>query len=99
MPSELIISVSGLRGVVGETLTSDVAQRYARAFVAGLPSGPIVMGNDGRATGPTFAQAIGEALSVTILSSPVTAFTISRTSRVGRCAELAWSSARLKAWS
>ncbi len=63
MGSELIISVSGLRGVVGETLTADVAHRYVRAFVAELPSGPIVMGNDGRATGPAFAQVIGEALS------------------------------------
>jgi phosphomannomutase len=63
MSSELIISVSGLRGVVGETLTSDVAQQYVRAFVAGLPSGPLVVGNDGRATGPTFAHAISKALS------------------------------------
>ena len=32
----LIVSVSGLRGVVGQTLTPDVAVRYAAAFVAGL---------------------------------------------------------------
>ena len=32
--SELIISVSGLRGIVGETLTDEVAFRYAAAFAA-----------------------------------------------------------------
>src|SRR5258706_9880078 len=37
--NELIISVSGLRGVVGDTLTPDVAFRYAAAFAATLPVG------------------------------------------------------------
>jgi len=60
--SDLIISVSGLRGVVGESLTPDVAIRYASAFVAGLPPGPVVLGRDGRESGPTFVAAIGESL-------------------------------------
>ena len=34
--SEPIISVSGLRGIVGETLTGEVAVRYAAAFAAML---------------------------------------------------------------
>jgi phosphomannomutase len=63
MGSEPIISVSGLRGVVGESLTADVAQRYVRAFVAGLPDGPIVIGRDGRASGPMFASVISEAIA------------------------------------
>lgn len=63
MTSELIISVSGLRGVVGESLTADVAQRYVAAFAAELPAGPIVVGNDGRESGPVFAAAIGETLA------------------------------------
>jgi phosphomannomutase len=63
MSSELIISVSGLRGVVGESLTTDVAQRYARAFLAELPEGSIVIGRDGRASGPAFAAAISEAIA------------------------------------
>ena len=37
--SELIISVSGLRGIVGETLTAEVAARYAAAFAALPPRG------------------------------------------------------------
>ncbi len=63
MASRLIISVSGLRGVVGETLTPEVAQRYAAAFVAELPPGPIVLGRDGRASGPMLADAIAATLA------------------------------------
>jgi phosphomannomutase len=63
MTSELIISVSGLRGVVGESLTADVASRYAAAFAAELPPGPVVIGRDGRESGPMFAKVIGETLA------------------------------------
>lgn len=62
MASPLIISVSGLRGVVGESLTAEVAMRYAAAFAEELPPGPIVLGRDGRASGPMFAEAIGQSL-------------------------------------
>jgi phosphomannomutase len=58
----LIVSVSGLRGVVGESLTPAVAIRYAAAFAAGLPPGPVVIGRDGRANGPPLAAAITESL-------------------------------------
>ncbi len=54
----LIISVSGLRGVVGESLTAEVAVRYADAFAAELPPGPIVITRDGRASGPMLAEAL-----------------------------------------
>jgi len=59
----LIVSVSGLRGIVGETLTADVAARYARAFAATLPPGPVVIGRDGRASGPLLAAAIADTLT------------------------------------
>ena len=61
--SELIISVSGLRGIVGETLTPDVAVRYVAAFAGKLPGGPILVGRDGRASGPMLSRAIIAALS------------------------------------
>ncbi len=56
--SELIISVSGLRGIVGETLTPPVAIDFCAAFAAGLDEGPIVITRDGRATGAMLAGAI-----------------------------------------
>ena len=61
--SELIISVSGLRGIVGASLTERVAADYARAFASHLPEGPLVVTRDGRANGPPLADAIAEALT------------------------------------
>ena len=54
--SELIISVSGLRGVVGENLTPDIAARFACAYAAGQPAGPLVLARDGRSTGRMSAR-------------------------------------------
>jgi phosphomannomutase len=62
MDDPLIVSVSGLRGVMGSSLTADVAARYAAAFAAGLPSGPVVIGRDGRESGPLLAAAIAGTL-------------------------------------
>lgn len=61
--SRLIITVSGLRGIVGETLTPEVALRYACAFAADLPPGPIVLGRDGRSTGAMLGDAIRSGLA------------------------------------
>lgn len=61
--SELIISVSGLRGVVGESLTPDIAMRYVAAFAAQLPAGPIIVGRDGRGSGPMLSRAIMASLA------------------------------------
>jgi len=58
----LIVSVSGLRGIVGGSLTPEVAARYALAFAAGLPPGPVVIGRDGRTSGPLLAAALVDAL-------------------------------------
>ena len=61
--SELIISVSGLRGIVGETLTPEVAMRYTAAFASKVPAGPIIVGRDGRSSGPMLSRAISAALA------------------------------------
>jgi phosphomannomutase len=60
----LIVTVSGLRGVVGASLTTQVAARYAAAFAATLPPGPIVLGRDGRESGPLLAAAIVARLAM-----------------------------------
>ncbi|MFK8114030.1 MAG: phosphoglucosamine mutase [Rubripirellula sp.] len=61
--SGLIISVSGLRGIVGDTLTPEVAMRFVAAFSAKLPPGPIIVGRDGRSSGPMLSKAIIASLS------------------------------------
>lgn len=63
MSAPLIISVSGLRGVVGESLTTEVAKLYVAAFAATATPGPIVVTRDGRAHGAMLAEAVGEALT------------------------------------
>jgi phosphomannomutase len=61
--TEPIISVSGLRGIVGESLTPDVASRYVTAFAGTLPAGSIVVTRDGRASGPVLAKAVASSLA------------------------------------
>jgi phosphomannomutase len=60
--TEPIISVSGLRGIVGETLSPEVAIRYAAAFSAIAPPGPIVLARDSRPSGRMLAGAINAGL-------------------------------------
>lgn len=60
--AELIISVSGLRGVIGENLTPELAARFACAYAAGQAEGPLVLARDGRSTGRMLTDAIRGAL-------------------------------------
>ena len=60
--TEPIISVSGLRGIVGETLTPEVAIRYAAAFAAIAPPGDILVGRDSRPSGRMLSLAIHAGL-------------------------------------
>ncbi len=62
MANELIISVSGLRGIIGRSLNPEVACRYVAAYSQVAPAGGIVVARDGRATGPMLKQAIMSAL-------------------------------------
>ena len=59
--SKLMVSVSGLRGRVGEGLTPEVIAHFAAAFGAYVRSrGPgktVVLGRDSRVSGPMFARA------------------------------------------
>ena len=60
---EPIISVSGLAGHRRRKPDPHVAMRYACAFAAELPPGPIVISRDGRATGPMLADALRSGLA------------------------------------
>jgi phosphomannomutase len=44
----LMISISGVRGIVGHSLTADIALRWAQAFGAQCAPGPVVVGGDSR---------------------------------------------------
>ncbi len=61
--NEPIISVSGLRGTIGDQLTPAVATRYVAALAATLPKGKVVVARDGRASGHLLAQAVCSTLA------------------------------------
>jgi phosphomannomutase len=72
MAGELIITVSGLRGVVGEDLTTEVAADYGRAFASYLrskfaddPKTSVCLGRDSRPSGRSLADAVISGLTTT----------------------------------
>jgi phosphomannomutase len=54
----LMISISGVRGVIGPALHAEVACRMAAAFGTWAPAGPIVVGRDSRLSGPMMRHAV-----------------------------------------
>jgi len=59
----LIISVSGIRGIVGESLTDEVVRQFALAFASTLPPGAaVILARDTRPSGPAFADVTAAAL-------------------------------------
>ena len=64
--SQLMVSVSGVRGRVGEGLTPEVIAHFAAAFGAYVlrrgPGKTVVLGRDSRVSGPMFARAATAAL-------------------------------------
>mgnify|MGYP003341113765 CR=1 FL=1 len=59
-----MVSISGIRGVVGESLTPEVIVKYSAAFAEYCDRGKIVIGRDGRVTG----RIIGNIFASTLLS-------------------------------
>src|SRR5262245_59709033 len=60
---ELIVSVSGIRGVVGETLTPQVALAFASALGVHVQGGPLDVGRDGRPSGLMLRHAVLSGLA------------------------------------
>jgi phosphomannomutase len=56
--SDLIISVSGIRGIVGQGLTPAAALAFAQALATYTKGGRIVLSNDGRPSGAMLKQAV-----------------------------------------
>ena len=50
--SRLMVSISGLRGEVGSTLTPQIIQKYTAAFAKYVNGGTVVVGRDSRVSGP-----------------------------------------------
>src|SRR5258707_1536401 len=54
----LKISISGVRGVIGESLTPTLLTRFAQAFGTYSGAGTIVIGRDPRPSGEMVKQAV-----------------------------------------
>ncbi len=62
MIAPLMISVAGVRGIVGESLTPPVLSGFAAAFARALGPGEVVVGRDARASGPMVHRAVAAGL-------------------------------------
>ena len=67
----LQVSISGIRGVIGDGLDAVTVARWAAAYGAWLPAGPVVVGRDSRVTGPMVFDAVAAALASTGLDSQI----------------------------
>src|SRR5919108_3408691 len=84
MSDTLMVSVSGVRGLVGKDLNPEVVARWAAAFGVwgkgsrGKEKAPFVIGRDARTSGPMFAQAAtsglnsvgGDVIDVGLVATP-----------------------------
>lgn len=80
--STLKASISGIRGIVGSSLTPQVLIDYVSAFSQALPEGPVLLGRDSRPTGNTIGQLVistlqlcgREVVDIGIIPTPVVLF-------------------------
>ena len=80
----LMISVSGIRGLIGQTLTPTLVTEAAAAFGTHLGRGLVVVGRDSRPSGPMVSAAVTagllsvgcDVLDVGLASTPATALNI-----------------------
>lgn len=56
--SRLIVSISGVRGIIGDGLGPEVALRFARAFGTYCEGQPVVVGRDSRVSGEMMECAV-----------------------------------------
>ena len=61
--SDLIVSISGLRGVVGDSLTPDIVVKYANAFARQTGRAKVVVGRDGRYHGEMLTEILAGTLA------------------------------------
>ncbi len=58
-----MISVAGIRGIVGRSLTPPMIARFSAAFAREMAPGPIVVGRDARVSGPMVLRAVAAGVT------------------------------------
>jgi phosphomannomutase len=87
----LMISVAGIRGIVGESLTPPLVSRFAAAFARELGAGPVVVGRDARISGPLGYRAVAagltgagrDVLDIGLATTPTTQVAVERAGAAG----------------
>lgn len=59
----LMVGVSGVRGIVGRSMTPEVAARFTSAYAASEGKNLVVVGRDTRPSGPSLTMAVISALT------------------------------------
>jgi phosphomannomutase len=62
-PADLIVSVSGIRGIVGKGLTAEAAARFAAAYGAFVEGKKVLVSRDGRPSGEMLRHAVVAGLT------------------------------------
>jgi len=62
LSKDLLVSTSGIRGIVGSGLNSIMISKYAAAFGTALKKGKVVIGRDSRPSGEMYTDAVISAL-------------------------------------
>ena len=57
-----MVSISGIRGIVGQSLIPEIIVKYAAAFAEYCKRGPVIIGRDGRVTGKSVAHIVSSTL-------------------------------------
>ncbi len=78
----LMVGVSGVRGLVGQTLTPELVLEFARAYGTFLDGGQVVLARDSRPSGPMYAAAAAAGLLAA--GCQVTDLGVAMTPTVGR---------------
>ena len=89
--SDLMISISGVRGIVGDALTPETALSLAAAFAEVAPPGEILVASDGRTSGGALRAvclaglgAVGRrAIDLGIAPTPTTELAVARAGAAG----------------
>lgn len=61
----LMVSISGIRGIVGESLTPAVIEKYTLAFGSSLDKGKVILGRDSRTSGELINNLVKGCLLAT----------------------------------
>jgi phosphomannomutase len=60
-----MVSISGVRGIVGDSLTPEIVQKYALAFGTLMNKSPIIVGRDSRTSGTLISNILKGCLQAT----------------------------------